>query len=63
VFARLLPLTLEALSGKADTDRNGRISVSELTGYLTRHVPSLTGGAQQPGVEMRFDSDVFAAGL
>jgi hypothetical protein len=54
---------LEALSGWADTDRNGRISVSELTGYLTRHVPALTNGAQSPGVEVRFDGDVFVAGL
>jgi WD40 repeat protein len=56
-------ILLEALSGKADTDRNGRISVSELTGYLTRHVPGLTAGAQTPGVEMRFDGDVFVAGF
>jgi hypothetical protein len=63
VFARLLPLTLEALSSRADANRNGLISVSELTGYLTRHVPGLTDGAQQPGVEMRFDGDVFVAGL
>ena len=56
-------IVLEALGGQADTDRNGRISVSELTGYLTRHVPGLTNGAQTPGVEMRFDGDVFAAGL
>jgi uncharacterized caspase-like protein len=56
-------IVLEALSGKADADRNGLISVSELTGYLTRHVPGLTDGAQSPGVEMRFDGDVFAAGL
>ena len=54
---------LEALSSQADANRNGLISVSELTGYLTRHVPGLTGGAQQPGVEMRFDGDVFVAGL
>jgi uncharacterized caspase-like protein len=54
---------LEALSSRADANKNGLISVSELTGYLTRHVPALTGGAQTPGVEMRFDGDVFAAGL
>ena len=37
-------IVLEALSSRADTDKNGRISVSELTGYLTRHVPGLTNG-------------------
>ena len=56
-------IVLEALSSRADANRNGLISVRELTGYLTRHVPGLTDGAQHPGVEMRFDGDVFAAGL
>ena len=54
---------LEGLSRHADENGNGMISVSELTGYLTRRVPGLTGGAQTPGVEMRFDSDIFVAGL
>ena len=52
-----------SLSSAADADKNGMISISEFTGYLTRHVPALTGGAQQPGVEMRFDGDVFVAGF
>jgi WD40 repeat protein len=56
-------ILLEALSSWADADKNGLISVSELTGYLTRHVPGLTHGAQHPGVEVRFDGDVFVAGL
>jgi WD40 repeat protein len=56
-------IVLEALSSRADANRNGRISISELTGYLTRHVPGLTNGAQHPGVEVRFDGDVFVAGL
>jgi hypothetical protein len=56
-------ILLEALSSRADANRNGLISVSELTGYLTRHVPGLTDGAQHPGVEVRFDGDVFVAGL
>ena len=56
-------IVLEALSSRADANRNGLISISELTGYLTRHVPGLTDGAQHPGVEMRFDGDVFVAGL
>jgi WD40 repeat protein len=56
-------IVLEALSSRADANRNGLISISELTGYLTRHVPGLTDGVQHPGVEMRFDGDVFVAGL
>jgi hypothetical protein len=55
-------IVLEALSRRADANRNGLISVSELTGYLTCHVPGFTNGAQHPGVEMRFDGDVFVAG-
>jgi Caspase domain len=60
VFTKIV---LEALSSRADANRNGLISISELTGYLTRHVPGLTDGAQHPGVEMRFDGDVFVAGF
>jgi hypothetical protein len=56
-------IMLEALSSRADANRNGLNSIRELTGYLTRHVPGLTDGAQHPGVEMRFDGDVFVAGL
>jgi hypothetical protein len=56
-------IVLEALSSRADANRNGLISISKLTGYLTRHVPGLTDGAQHPAVEMRFDGDVFVAGL
>ena len=54
---------LEALGSRADTNKNGQISVSELTAYLTRHLPGLTKGAQKPGLEVRFEGDVFLAGL
>jgi WD40 repeat protein len=54
---------LEALGRAADTDKNGLVSMDELTGYLTRRVPQLTDGRQTPGVEMRFTRTVFAAGL
>jgi hypothetical protein len=56
-------VVLEALTSAADADKNGMISISEFTNYLTHQVPALTGGAQQPGVEMRFDGDVFVAGF
>jgi hypothetical protein len=56
-------IVLEALSSRADANRNGLISISELTGYLKRHVPGLTNGAQTPDVSMNFDGDVFVAGL
>ena len=54
---------LDALGRAADTNHNGVISVTELTDYLARQVPSLTGGEQHPRVEMRFLGDILAAGL
>lgn len=53
---------LEALE-HADTDRDGLITVSDLTRYLTTNVRRLTDNAQTPGVEVRFESDVFVASL
>jgi len=52
-----------AFGRAADTNHDGVISVSELTDYLARRVPALTGGKQQPGIEMRFQSDILVAGL
>ena len=54
---------LEALGSGADGDRNGVLTVTELGGYLSRNVPRLTEGRQTPGMEVRFDDTVFAAGL
>lgn len=54
---------LEAFGKAADTDHNGMISVSELVAHLAKRVPDLTEGAQTTGMEMRFESDLFAAGL
>jgi uncharacterized caspase-like protein len=53
---------LDALN-QGDDDRNGLISVTELVNYLATHVPRLTGNLQTPGMEARFESDVFVAGL
>ena len=39
------------------------IGASGLAHYVATHVSSLTGGAQTPGVEVRFHSTVFATGL
>ena len=47
----------------ADDDRNGLISVTELINYLATHVPRITGNKQTPGMEARFESDVFVADL
>lgn len=50
---------LEAL-GAADENKDGLISAPELAAYVGRRVRALTGGAQQPGMEIRFDGTLFA---
>ncbi len=35
----------------------------EMTRYILEQVPQLTAGAQTPGIDMRFESNVFVAGL
>jgi uncharacterized caspase-like protein len=39
---------LEGLRGKADTDRDGLITVDEAYGYVSKHVPQATGQEQNP---------------
>jgi uncharacterized caspase-like protein len=46
----------------ADTNHNGLISTTGLASYLTKHVPELTDGHQTPGMEVRFDTTLFASG-
>ena len=45
----------------ADLDRTGLISVSGLARYIAQRVPALTGGAQNPGMEVRYEGTVFAS--
>jgi WD40 repeat protein/uncharacterized caspase-like protein len=54
---------MQALSGDADENHRGVISMSELTDYVSRQLPLLTNGQQHPQVEQRFQSDLFVAGL
>jgi WD40 repeat protein len=57
---------LDALSGSGDDidiDRNGVISMAELTAYIAKHLSQLTGGDQQLGLDQRFQGDIFVAGL
>ncbi len=56
-------IVLEAFGRAADTNNDGLISVSEMADYITRNLPTLTAGAQEPGMEQRFQSDIFVAGL
>jgi hypothetical protein len=52
---------LDALGKDADENHDGLISMSELTYYVATHVPALTEGQQHPGVDQRFESDLFIA--
>jgi hypothetical protein len=56
---------LDGLSSgdEIDTDRNGVISMAELTAYMEKHLFELTGGDQQLGLEQRFQGDLFVSGL
>jgi WD40 repeat protein len=47
----------------ADPDHVGLISTTALAHYIANHVSSLTGGAQNPGMEVRFETTVFASGM
>jgi uncharacterized caspase-like protein len=60
-FTRAL---LDALNDPAaDTNHVGLINATALAHYVARDVSSLTGGKQNPDVEVRFDTTVFAVGL
>jgi len=47
----------------ADINHNSLISPNGLAAYVTTRVSSLTGGAQTPGMEIRFDTTLFATGF
>jgi len=52
---------LEALGGDGDADENhdGLIGATELARWVDRRVRNLTGGAQSPAMEVRFDGTLF----
>jgi uncharacterized caspase-like protein len=54
---------LDALTERADGDGNGLISTDELMRHVVEVVGRITGGAQTPGVDLRFGSSLFAAGI
>jgi uncharacterized caspase-like protein len=53
---------LDALED-ADFDRNGVIGIADLQAYLDTHVRRLTDEAQTPGIEVRFQREIFAVAL
>lgn len=59
VFTKVL---LEALGKDADEDHDGLISTSELTGYVWKHVVSLSHGRQHPGIQQEFGEELFIDG-
>ena len=53
---------MDAFGPDADENHDGVISMSELTRYVARQVPLLTGNSQHPGMDQRFEGGVFVAG-
>jgi WD40 repeat protein len=47
----------------ADINHNSLINPNGLAAYVSAHVRSLTGGAQTPGMEIRYDTTLFATGF
>ena len=44
---------------RVDTNRDGMISMSELTAYMDTHLTELTDGDQKLGLDQRFQGDIF----
>jgi uncharacterized caspase-like protein len=44
----------------ADVNRNGLITPTALAAYVENRVPMLTGDKQHPGMEVRYDTTLFA---
>jgi hypothetical protein len=47
---------------EADMNKNGLISTNGLAAYVANRVPMLTGDKQHPGMEVRYDTTLFARG-
>ena len=45
---------------EADINKNGLISTNGLAAYIANRVPMLTGDKQHPGMEVRYDTRLFA---
>jgi WD40 repeat protein len=59
-FSKVL---IEAFGREADENHDGIISMSELTSYVSAHLPMLTDGRQHPEMDQRFQGSLFVAGL
>jgi hypothetical protein len=64
VLLRVLVLRAACHSGATSlTNHVGLINATALAHYVARDVSSLTGGKQNPDMEVRFDTTVFAVAL
>jgi uncharacterized caspase-like protein len=45
---------------EADVNKNGLITPTALAAYVENRVPMLTGDKQHPGMEVRYDTTLFA---
>jgi uncharacterized caspase-like protein len=54
---------LQGFGKDADENHDGIISMSELTAYVSAHLPMLTDGRQHPEMDQRFQGSLFVAGL
>jgi uncharacterized caspase-like protein len=61
-FAKTFLVALTDAAKEVDSDRSGTISMAELTAWMASHLPMLTNGRQQLGIEMRFQGEIFAVG-
>jgi Caspase domain len=50
---------LDALTGRADLDHNGILSLTELVSYMAKALPDLTDGRQHLGVVQTFEGQIF----
>jgi hypothetical protein len=62
-FTKVLLDALSAADIDTDTDKNGVISMGELTDYIDKHLDELTDHEQKLGRAVRFGGDVFVAGF
>jgi uncharacterized caspase-like protein len=56
-------VVIEAFGKDADENHDGIISMSELSSYVSAHLPMLTDGRQHPEMDQRFQGSLFVAGL
>ncbi len=56
---------LRSIGKDGDSNNNSLINITELTSYMARHLPRITKGKgdQIPGIEVRYENEIFVSGL